>query len=80
MPCWCSVTILLWKYFIFILIAQMSSSSQQVATPHKSCSGRHILNATTGILTDGIGNYSASEHCEWLIQGCLITVVTISIY
>jgi len=34
-----------------------------------TCSGRSVLNATTGVITDGTGNYPVSASCEWLIDG-----------
>ena len=37
--------------------------------PAEGCKGRTILNATTGIITDGPKNYLMSVHCEWLIDG-----------
>ncbi|KAK2177051.1 hypothetical protein NP493_620g00007 [Ridgeia piscesae] len=33
-----------------------------------TCSGRSVLNATTGVITDGTGNYPVSASCEWLID------------
>ena len=35
----------------------------------EGCSGRVVLNTTTGYISDGIGNYPAPSHCEWLIDG-----------
>ena len=34
-----------------------------------ACSGRQVLNVTSGVITDGRGEYPASAHCEWLIIG-----------
>ena len=34
-----------------------------------ACSGRRVLNETSGEITDGSGDYPASAHCEWLIIG-----------
>lgn len=33
------------------------------------CTGRTVLNSSTGTLTDGPDNYPPSAHCEWLIDG-----------
>ena len=38
-----------------------------------ACSGRSMMNATSGVITDGAGNYPASANCEWLIDGKLFT-------
>ena len=35
------------------------------------CSGRVVLSETSGAISDGSGNYPASAHCEWLIDGKL---------
>src|SRR6218665_298684 len=35
----------------------------------ESCSGREVLTAPSGLITDGQGDYPPSAHCEWLIQG-----------
>lgn len=35
----------------------------------EGCSGRVVLNSTTGYISDGVGNYPAPSHCEWLIDG-----------
>ncbi len=35
------------------------------------CSGRVVLTETSGAISDGSGNYPASAHCEWLIDGKL---------
>ena len=37
----------------------------------EACSGRVILNSTSGSISDGPGNYPPSAHCEWLIDGKL---------
>ena len=37
------------------------------------CSGRQVYNETSGIVTDGVGDYPASAHCEWLIDGIIRT-------
>ncbi len=35
----------------------------------EGCSGRVVLNSTQGFISDGLGDYPASAHCEWLIEG-----------
>ena len=34
-----------------------------------ACGGRRIFNSTSGIITDGTGDYRMSISCEWLITG-----------
>ena len=34
-----------------------------------ACSGRQIYNSTSGVITDGTGDYPMSTNCEWLITG-----------
>ena len=47
------------------LVALVPLRLHQVA----ACTGRSMLNATSGVITDGAGNYPASANCEWLIDG-----------
>ena len=44
----------------------------------RPCNGRQILNASTGIVTDGPDKYDASAHCEWLIDGEFIYLLLLS--
>ncbi|KAL4231921.1 hypothetical protein ACF0H5_009497 [Mactra antiquata] len=32
------------------------------------CSGRKLLNSSTGVITDGAGNYSVYNKCMWLVK------------
>ena len=41
----------------------------------KPCNGRQVYTAGYGVVTDGLGDYPASAHCEWLIQGKIRCVV-----
>ena len=41
----------------------------------EGCSGRVVLNSTNGYISDGVGNYPAPSHCEWLIDGKFMFVV-----
>ena len=35
-----------------------------------ACNGRKVFkNVTHGIITDGDSDYTAEQHCEWLIEG-----------
>ena len=42
---------------------------QAVLPGVSACTGRTVLNQTTGTVTDGTGKYPPSAHCEWLIDG-----------
>ena len=34
-----------------------------------ACNGRTFVNSSEGVIGDGLKNYSANQHCEYLIIG-----------
>ena len=59
------------QVFFPVLVVHMIWALQCVLRINASegCSGRVVLNTTTGYISDGVGNYPAPSHCEWLIDG-----------
>lgn len=54
--------------FLLTLVIQILQYLEN-SEASEGCSGRVVLNATNGYISDGVGNYPAPSHCEWLIDG-----------
>ncbi|CAH1785464.1 unnamed protein product [Owenia fusiformis] len=55
-------------YTLCITVLSILLVPECIACNGKTDGFRQVLNSTTGIISDGKGDYPISAHCEWLIQ------------